>query len=366
VAGCDAVVLGGGGLWTDYTFQSVGGIKSLFNGSRSSIAGYARPGLSARAQGLPFHVFGIGAGPLIDPDARQLVRFVGEQATSLVVRDAVSRDLLTEIDGWTVPIAVAPDPVYALELEPDEPCDLSYADGLPVMVVNLRRWDAGGANWRDRFAHALDGFLERSPHALVGLPMQQADTQDEAALWELFQRLQAEVPRTIVPWTLEAGKIRGLLAQANIVVAMRLHACLLAHRAGLPVLGLAYDPKVTAHFGEIGRSRFAVPLTAAVDDYRNALGALVSSEGPLDASTRAAISTLERASRSAIEELLRRLPDVPSQRRGIRIGETKRHRARASSKNHRRALAPPAAARARFGRLISPRFGRFVFRLKGF
>jgi hypothetical protein len=103
---------------------------------------------------------------------------------------------------------------------------------------------------------------------------------------------------------------------------MRLHACLLAHRAGRPVLGLAYDPKVSAHFAEVGRARFALPLDAAVDDYGNALEALSSPGAALDASTKHTIETLERESRHAIDTLVRRLPNTPSPRRHLRIADT--------------------------------------------
>jgi polysaccharide pyruvyl transferase CsaB len=343
VAGCDAVVLGGGGLWNDSSYAKSGGIKSLFNGSRWSLAGYSRPGLTARAQGLPFHVFGMGAGPLTDPDARQFVRFVGEQATSLVVRDRGSQDVLKEIEGWTVPIGIAPDPVYALSLEQEEPWDPSFAEGLPMLVVNLRPWAAGGEYWLDRISHALDHFLESTPHALMGWPVQRGEAVDEAALRGLFERLQAKVPTGIFPWTVETGRIRGLLSHASAVLAMRLHACLLAHRMGLPVLGLAYAPKVTAHFAEIGRPHFALPLDAATDDYRTALSAFGSPESALDASTRQRIGALEQESQTALEALVQRLPSVPSPRRHIRIEDPRESATTTSSQPDPRAPVPSVA-----------------------
>ena len=54
--------------------------------------------------------------------------------------------------------------------------------------------------------------------------------------------------------------LAAVLGEAELVVAMRLHAGILAARAGTPVVVLDYDPKTRAFAEQTGQSRWAVPV----------------------------------------------------------------------------------------------------------
>ncbi len=60
------VVVGGGGLWHDYTFEASGGLAGLFDTDTRSVTGMSRSLLLAVLRNVPAHVYSMGVGPLSD------------------------------------------------------------------------------------------------------------------------------------------------------------------------------------------------------------------------------------------------------------------------------------------------------------
>ena len=310
-----AVVVGGGGIWHDYTFVEGGGLAGLFTSGARSITGFAQLPLLARALGLDVHVFGVGVGPLVHDDARGLARSVAGLARSVVVRDDGSRRLLdgTERPAGS-PIAVHPDPVFALDLAarvvPDEVEALARAGR--VLGVNVRPWDAGGPALLDRLAAALRELLDRHDDlALLGIPMQGGRRRDEDALRQLFDRIDTARPKLVLPWTPRLDELLGALAACDAIVAMRLHACLLAHRLAIPVAGIAYDPKLTEHFTQVGADDRLLPLDAPTSQLVETSELVLAG----DAIPRTRIGPLEDDARVAIDALARQLLAAPDRLR---------------------------------------------------
>lgn len=82
---------------------------------------------------------------------------------------------------------------------------------------------------------------------------------------------------------------------------MRLHANLLMHRLRRSALGLAYDPKVSSLFEQLGRAEFALGLDASDQVIRDMLGRVVR-EPELPPAARATVDRLEER---ALQELNR-------------------------------------------------------------
>ena len=84
------------------------------------------------------------------------------------------------------------------------------------------------------------------------------------------------------------------------MLAMRLHANLLAHRVGTRAVGLAYDPKVTAHFCEVGRASACLALDSSEAALDEALDAALTASGPdLALARRVTEPSMARVQRSA-------------------------------------------------------------------
>nr|WP_269211960.1 polysaccharide pyruvyl transferase family protein [Zhihengliuella flava] len=300
-----AVIVGGGGLWHDYTYEAGGGLLSLFNGGKISMAGFGILPMMGRVLDRPYHVVGLGVGPLDDYGARQTVKFLAEHTESLYVRDPESARVLQSLPVAQDRITVGPDVVYGVDLPqpteadlPEQVRELSAA-GRRIIALNMRPWknadmDAVSA----RVAAALRSLADQEPIAVVGVPMQAGKSFDGRAIELVTAQLGADVP--VIPLTapLTTAQLAAVYRSASALVAMRLHACLVAHRLGLPTVGLCYDPKVRRHFEEVGRPEFGLPLEATAEELAGQLLAAVGADLP--EATHAAVRELEAGARRAL------------------------------------------------------------------
>jgi len=311
--GASATVLGGGGLWHDLSFDRAGGLAGLFAAPRMSVTGMGVLPLLASIRRRPFHVVGMGAGPLQDEDARQFVRWLGEQAESLSVRDAPSRHLLESIEGWRKEIQRIPDPVFALDLEARVPPAIrEIATDWPLLAVNVRPWrPAVDGGLFPRLAMSLGHLAQRHGLGLVGFPMQGGDKVDRQSLEEVFASVETNGPKIILDWTTDWPELYGTLSASQAVLSMRLHGCLLAHRVGTPAVGLSYDPKVAGHFAELGISRLSTPIDASSDSICDTVEDALSLGGQLEPETHTRIRTLEVEAQAALADLARRIATAP-------------------------------------------------------
>ncbi|MDY4219338.1 MAG: polysaccharide pyruvyl transferase CsaB [Candidatus Faecousia sp.] len=71
-------------------------------------------------------------------------------------------------------------------------------------------------------------------------------------------------PKLVLPPLEDGGMICALMRQMKMVVSMRLHALIFASGQGVPVVGVAYDPKVTGFMDYLGQENY-VSLEEATD-----------------------------------------------------------------------------------------------------
>ncbi len=309
VRASSAVVLGGGGLLHDYAFARSGGLAGMFAEPALSVPGWAPLIVLAELLGRPAHLFGLGVGPLEDPDARRLAGWLAGHANSVSVRDRRSRELLKGLAGAPPVVELAPDPVYALELgaEPPPPAIAQLAGRWGLLVVNLRPW-AEAEGLAGRAAQAVGAVARRHRLAVIALPMQAGEALDEGALAALLTLLPGDVPRLLLPWTADPAVLAAVLGASAAALTMRLHAALLAHRVGTPCAGLAYDPKIAAHFEEADRPRACLPLDAPAEAIEQALeDALRAPRGRAPVLAR-----LEGDARAGLDRLADRLAALPA------------------------------------------------------
>jgi len=254
-----AIILGGGGLWHDYSFDPESGNTSLFSDSPWSITGYAKLPILWKINEKALHFFGLGVGPLSSPDAKAFLRFMSELATTITVRDNASHDLLRNISGWEKGVNVYPDPFFALNLEP-------YLDGQEQtqtkeirIGINLRKWPYGNHDaFIDNLTGAMTQLAGKHPISLVGIPLQ--ESSDREAIETFFERIPKSVERDILDENASHSEIVQAIAGNKVMVSMRLHASMLAWRLGVPSVGISYDPKVALFFDQICMSGLCLSL----------------------------------------------------------------------------------------------------------
>jgi len=219
---CDAVVLGGGGLFTDERWQApfIWGIHAL--GSK----------LSKK----PLYCLGQSVGPLRSKHSRKIAYHVFSHAKAICVRDAKSAKLLREIGIPENKIQIASDLALLL------PSHQSVYDCHKKIIISLRHW----FKKEKTILHTLAEVLPQFTHKVMLLPMGDRDLD---LLLELKHKLK--IPAEIIRPGTPAELIRQL-NNCSLAIGMRLHSLILSSVQGIPCVGLSYSDKVKNFCAEAG------------------------------------------------------------------------------------------------------------------
>jgi polysaccharide pyruvyl transferase CsaB len=239
----DRVVLGGGGILKD-------------EGPRLPLE-LAATALLARLLGKPVNLLAVGVGPFYTRTGRWLARLTARLADVRTVRDQASAEALRALGISRV--EVGGDPTFAM-IPATSPAPADGPDRR--VVVSLRPWygkDADGGVGRQT---ALRSAVAEALAPLVAdgwtvsvVSLYWPRDLGEAHVLAADPRLQgARVIERELDWSGLIEALRG----ADLVLAMRYHAAAAAASLGLPVVTLAYEPKVRSLAEELGLPRFDV------------------------------------------------------------------------------------------------------------
>ena len=260
----DILLSGGGGLLQDVT-----GVLS--------ICYYLMVVALALAVGKPVVYYAQGVGPVRTRFGRWLTRIVSNRVDLITVRDQASRDDLLAMGICRPPLVVTADPVLALnpsqlnnaggaELlealrlqarldgkgpdgEPPEPVPSEGKQEPPAQAdpagnakhrlgIVVRDW-SDEARYKKCIAAAADRFV-RAGWEVILIPFHYpADVQACKEVSWLMQE-----PGLLAGNWLTVGALFGLLGELDLVLAMRLHAIVMASVMRVPCVGISYDPKV--------------------------------------------------------------------------------------------------------------------------
>jgi polysaccharide pyruvyl transferase WcaK-like protein len=289
---------------------------SLFNGSKISIAGFGTFPLMAKMRGARFDVMGLGVGPLTTPDAKLMVNFLARETDTITVRDPKSTALLDSFLDNEIEVVCAPDTVYAIELPETnvfEDVEAARAEGRLIVGVNLRPWSRGVGiePVKRNVTQALIDLAKTRDIFVYGVPMQEGASYDRKVLAEVLAALPDDVPHGMIPEPLSMQGFFDGCAGLDVLLSMRLHANLVAHRMHVPCVGLAYDPKLVAHFKELGRSKYCLELDAEPALMVEAMQRAAKSKG-LTKSQTGKLAALETEALGRLREVAKQIAATPS------------------------------------------------------
>lgn len=242
--GASLFLSGGGGLMQDVT-------------GPFSVAYYAGLLKLAQMMGVPTMVFAQGVGPLSAPFNRFLVKAVFRKAKTVTVRDQASIDLLARMRVPADRLVLTADPVLCLVPAEHGRIEQVWAatglrSDLPTLGIAIRPWYTWFERQFKAFSTVISHVASSTGAQVLLLPFQQPG--DERITEELRDclayRPDEQAPRVaMLHELLSPQEMLGLIGRLDMVVAMRLHAVIMAAASGVPAVGIAYDPKV-AHFSE--------------------------------------------------------------------------------------------------------------------
>jgi len=224
---CDCVVFPGGGIFQDVT-------------SLKSVIYYHHIATRAKKAGKRVAMVGQGVGPLTSFLGKRMASQAFNCADLIAVRDPGSAATLKSI-GVTKKVFVTADLVFLLRAPEEDPDTQNFNVG-DMRTVGLapRPWGKGNdvAN--------LFGELSRIlfQHKMMPVLIEMDREHDGPLITEISKAQGGKVPdlrKLATP-----GQLQQRLTRMEGVIAMRLHAGILAASVGVPPLMISYDPKVAA------------------------------------------------------------------------------------------------------------------------
>lgn len=230
---CDALVMPGGSLFQDAT-------------STRSVAYYKELVIRAKKKGKKVLILGQGVGPLNSYFGKRMAAEAFKAADAVSVRDPVS---LTTLQGLGVnrPVQVTAD--CALLLPP--PVDVGEQFGVAGMkTIGIAPRPYGKPKDTVALFSEFCTLLYRAGMVPTLIEMDRKQDGDLIDLIEKkFGGRIAHIRKLDVPSTAQAR-----IGRMESIVAMRLHAGILAAMMGIPPLMISYDPKTTAFSKMLGLS----------------------------------------------------------------------------------------------------------------
>lgn len=224
----DYVVFPGGSI-----FQDVTSVRS---------AGYYNS-LITRAKKAHKKVFllGQGVGPLTSFLGKRFAVGAFNLADEIVVRDPGSLALLKQL-GIKRPIRLGADMGFLMPPPPDQTEDTSFQVGsMRTIGISPRPFGRNIKGIRQLFADLAKKLYAAN---LMPVMIEMDQNEDGPLIYEIGKILGGKVPdirKMATPM-----QVQQRMARMEAVIAMRLHAGILAASVNVPPYMISYDPKVTA------------------------------------------------------------------------------------------------------------------------
>ncbi len=241
--GADLFLSGGGTLLQDET-------------SLRSLLYYASVIELARLAGARVMLYANGLGPLNTAAGRKAARRCLSIADAVTLRDQQSLKTAEELFAGNLPsgnfIRVTADPAFCLKAASETRVDeLFERDSIAAderfAIISLRSWP-GAVGRVVRAAAAADRLLCTEGLLPLYLPMQ---PQFDEEVCQKASRL-AQTDSLVLKTPMYPELAMAVMSRADLTVGMRLHALIMSAAAGVPVVGLSYDPKIDGFLEQVG------------------------------------------------------------------------------------------------------------------
>jgi len=222
----DALVFPGGSIFQDAT-------------SLRSVLYYRHLVKKAKQHGKKVLLLGQGVGPLKGYFAKKFTAEAFNAADGIAVRDPQSRQLLTSI-GVKRRIDVAADSAFLMRRPPDL-TDAAFGVGTMKVIGIAPR----PVKRNKEFAGLISALCTQIYRAGFMPALVEMDRHEDGPFIDAIEKEQGG-KLVVVKKLATPVQVQQRFARMEAVIAVRLHAGILASTVGVPTMMLSYDPKVAA------------------------------------------------------------------------------------------------------------------------
>lgn len=212
----------------------------------------------AKARGCKVLMYACGIGPVLYAgDVRRVRRDLNACVDIITLRESYSAGELGRFGVTEPEIVLSSDPALILPPADDAAVDALFAEyGIDpkgsYICFALRQWK-GSLPAPETFAAAAKLAYEKFGLTPVFLSVNYR-SDDEAAR-EAIAGL-GDIPHFRIAALLGPSMTIGVLGRMRVVLSMRLHGLIFAASQGVPVVGVVYDPKVSAFMQSVGSGSY--------------------------------------------------------------------------------------------------------------
>ncbi len=223
----------------------------------------------AKKKGIPVMLYGNGIGPIGKTLNKKLAAKVLNTVDVITLRDYESLQLLETL-GVTAPkIKITADPALSLSVSNTDNAKsvlgkYGLKDGEKFFCLSVRKWKNMG-DCAKSFADICETVSEKFGLTPVIVPMQYS--KDMPISREIYDLANCRC--ILVDESLQADDILAVLKLSEAAVTVRLHMLIFGTLAGVPVLGVDYDPKVSSFSKFAGLERCLTTDALADGTYKN-------------------------------------------------------------------------------------------------
>ncbi len=255
-----------------------------------------------------------GIGPISHEPNRKRAASVVSRAEYVSVRDRESAEELLSLGITKEKITLTADPAFLIRPASDHSLSRVISsvglDGKRFFAVSVRplhisRFDSAKISSADEHYLAeirkfCTVFSQKTGLVPLIVPMQK--TQDLPVCDHLIDSLASDGVKAYKYIPDSAPLLIAVLGKAEFLVGMRLHSVIFASSVGCPVIGLSYDPKVSAMMAELGQ-KYSVDITRG-DDFADALAGYAEEiTANRDEISRLLLETGEEMRRRSLEDM---------------------------------------------------------------
>ena len=237
------LIMGGGSLIQDLT------------STKSLIYYVFVMNMAARAKAKVM-LYANGIGPLfLEKNKKRAVNAL-EKVEKITLRDAQSKEALDQLGLKNDRILVTSDAAFGFaNKNPD--AGAAILDKVGIMgkkyfCVSIRGWKALKDDFVSEMAVFCDYMNEK--HGLVPLFIPMQPSNDAEISTQVMEKTKKQ--SYYLQEAFAVDEILSIIGHAQFLVGMRLHSVIYGASASTPVIGLVYDPKVSAMFKELGQEYY--------------------------------------------------------------------------------------------------------------
>lgn len=196
-----------------------------------------------------------GLGPINKEFNKKLVRKIVDKVDLITFRDTESHELAKLIGINNPKMDVAADMVFNYKgMQKTEYSDIIFSkEAVPtdkkIIGVMIRPW-GNSSKYINDIAKLCDRLIAEKDVNILFVPMQKTKRiNDMITSQEVIKNMSNKA--YVLEDTYNYEEISSIIRKMEIIISMRLHSIIYALISGVPVYGLAYQPKVKSYLNEV-------------------------------------------------------------------------------------------------------------------